>query len=225
MGPKAEILAFHGWGFDRNAWSAWQDYLAPCCRLQAFDRGYYGQPHDPVFSDPGSRKIIFAHSYGLHLCPPRELESCDLLVIFSGFIHFHQETPPLQKKSRLILKRMQERFATEPTAVMRDFMRRCYAPAAYEDHLSGKPDLNRLAEDLCLLGRSRVTTGTFCEVPRIQILHGAEDCIVPSWQGRALFEALRQHDARYHEIEGAGHGLPFSHMRKCWNILESVLMS
>lgn len=221
---KTEILAFHGWGFDPTAWSAWQPYLAPSCRLQTFDRGYYGQPHDPEFSGSSARKIIFAHSYGLHLCPPRHLESCDLLIIFSGFIHFHPETPRLQNKSRLILQRMQARFAIEPAAVIRDFMRRCYAPATCANYPSGAPDLNRLAEDLGLLECSRVSTAGLWQSPRIEILHGAEDRIVPIGQGRALFEALGHH-ARYNEIEGAGHGLPFSHTPQCWNILESVLKS
>lgn len=218
----AEILAFHGWGFDRNAWSVWQNYLAPSCRLQAFDRGYYGQPHDPGFSESDTRKIIFAHSYGLHLCPQRLLEFCDLLVIFSGFASFHPEAPRIQKKSRLILQRMQDRFAVDPEAVLRDFMRRCYAPEAYEGRPSGALDLDRLAEDLRLLGHSRISTATLEKVPCIQILHGAEDRIVPNGQGQALFEALQPH-AQYHEIEGAGHGLPFSHAPHCQSILEPVL--
>ncbi|MDN5835792.1 MAG: alpha/beta hydrolase [Nitrosospira sp.] len=223
MKLKAEILAFHGWGFDRSAWSVWQNYLAPSYRLQAFDRGYYGRPHDPVFSDPGSRKIIFAHSYGLHLCPPRQLESCDFLVIFSGFIHFHPETPRLQNKSHLILQRMQERFTIEPAAVIGDFMRRCYAPVTYENHLSGAPDLNRLADDLRLLAYSRISTAMIEKVRQIHILHGAEDWIVPKEQGRTLFETLRHRHAQYHEFEGAGHGLPFSHTAQCWSILEPVV--
>lgn len=222
MRQKTEILAFHGWGFDRNAWSVWQDYLAPSCRLQAFDRGYYGKPHEPEFNEPNTRKIIFAHSYGLHLCPSRQLESCDLLVIFNGFIHFHPEAPRLQKRSRLILQRMQARFALEPTAVIRDFMRRCYAPATYEDCLSSELGLNLLVEDLRMLGHSRISTAALEKVPRIQILHGTEDRIVPTEQGRALFEALRPY-AQYHKIQGAGHALPFSHTQQCWSILEPAL--
>lgn len=222
MRLQAEILAFHGWGFDRNAWSVWRDYLVPSCRLQAFDRGYYGQPHNSEFTEPDTRKIIFVHSYGLHLCPPRQLESCDLLVIFNGFIHFHPQSPRPQKRSRLILQRMQDRFAIEPVAVVGDFMRRCYAPAMYEDHLGSEPDLNRLAEDLRVLDQTRIAMTALEEVPYIQILHGTEDRIVPNRQGRALFEALRP-QARYHEIEGAGHGLPFSHTPHCWSILEPVL--
>lgn len=222
MGLKAEILAFHGWGFDRNAWNAWSPYLARSWRLQAFDRGYYGKPYDPVFSDPNARKIIFTHSYGLHLCPPRQLESCDLLVIFSGFLHFHPETPRLQGKSRLILQRMQEQFALEPEAVMRRFMQRCYAPDRYEDHLNGAFDRSRLAEDLYLLGRSRIAAAALEKVRRVIILHGGGDRIVPSLQGRSLFDTLHR-QVRYHEIEGAGHALPFSHIQQCWAILEPVL--
>lgn len=225
MELKTEILAFHGWGFDRTAWSVWQPYLAPFCRLQAFDRGYYGQPYEPMFNDPNARKIIFAHSYGLHLCPPTHLESCDLLVIFSGFSCFHPQAPRLQKKSRLILQRMQERFAIEPAAVIRDFMRRCYAPATYEDQLSCELDLNRLAEDLRLLDHSRICIATLERARRIYILHGTDDRIVPNQRGRALFETLQHNQVRYYEVEGAGHSLPFSHMRKCWDILVSVLES
>lgn len=224
MELKAEILAFHGWGFDRNAWSVWQSYLAPSCQLQAFDRGYYGEPYSPEFNDLNTRKIIFAHSYGLHLCPPRLLESCDLLIIFNGFIRFHPEAPRSQKKSRLILQRMQDRFALEPGAVIRDFMQRCYDPVAYQDCLGGEPDLNRLAEDLRLLGHSSISTATLEKARRIHILHGAEDRIVPNPQGQVLFEKLRHH-AQYHEIEGAGHGLPFSHTPQCRSILESALRS
>lgn len=222
MRLSAEILAFHGWGFDRNAWSVWQDYLAPFCRLQTFDRGYYGQPHNPEFSEPDARKIIFAHSYGLHLCPPRLLESYDLLVIFSGFISLHPEAPRLQKKSRLILQRMRNRFAIEPAAVICDFMQRCYAPATYEACLSSELDLNLLAEDLRLLDHSRISTAALEKARQIHILYGTEDRIVPAEQGHALFEALRPH-AQYHEVRGAGHGLPFSHMPQCRSILEPVL--
>ncbi|EAR20465.1 alpha/beta fold hydrolase [Nitrococcus mobilis] len=222
MGLKAEILAFHGWGFDCSAWSAWPLYLASFWQLQAFDRGYYGNSYDPVFSDPNARKIIFTHSYGLHLCPPRQLDFCDLLVIFSGFLHFHPQAPRLQGKSRLILQRMQEQFALEPGAVMRRFMRRCYAPAPYQDHLNREFDRSRLAEDLRLLDHSKMAVTTLERARRVIILHGSEDRIVPSSQGWALFDTLGP-QALYHEIEGAGHALPFSHAQQCWAILEPAL--
>ena len=224
MGLETEILAFHGWGFGAKAWDTWSPYLGDSCRLQAFDRGYYGKPCEPAFRFANTRKVIFAHSYGLHLCPGRQLQSCDLLVIFNGFLRFHPQAPRLEKKSRLILQRMQEQFVQAPEAVTQRFMQRCYQPARDEHGPAGALDRHRLAEDLHVLGHSEIAPATLEKARRVILLHGAEDRIVPASQGRALLATLPQR-TQYHEIEGAGHALPFSHTKQCWAVLESALRS
>lgn len=224
MGPETEILAFHGWGFDAKAWDTWSPYLGDSYRLHAFDRGYYGKPIDAAFRFPNTRKVIFTHSYGLHLCPPWQLKSCDLLVIFNGFLRFHPQAPRLEKKSRLILQRMQEQFAHAPEAVIHRFMQRCDQQARDEKWPAGELDRSRLAEDLHALGQSEIAPATVEKIRRVVLLHGTEDRIVPARQGDALFATL-SHQAQYHEIEGAGHALPFSHTGQCWTVLESALRS
>ena len=223
MALETEILAFHGWGFDAKAWDTWSPYLGDSCRLQAFDRGYYGATRDPVFRFANTQKVIFAHSYGLHLCPTWQLNSCDLLVIFNGFLSFHPQTPRLEKKSRLILQRMQEQFAHSPEAVIKRFMQRCYQPVRYEHCLKDAFARERLAEDLFVLGESEIAPAVLENGPRVLLLHGAEDRIVPVSQGRALCATFGR--ARFREIEAAGHALPFSHTGQCWAVLASALRS
>lgn len=222
MGVRTEIIAYHGWGFARDAWEGWQGYLEPGLRLKAFDRGYFGTPYLPEFERSGCRKIIFAHSYGLHLCPSRQIASCDLLVIFSGFLSFHPDAPRLDRKSRRIHRIMQDRFALEPSGVLLEFMRRCYAPVPYSGQMPGELDRLRLAGDLYSLGQSRICADLLGKAAQIHILHGSRDRIVPESKGRKLFENLPAH-ARYQVIEDAGHGLPFSHTQQCCSILEHVL--
>lgn len=112
-----EIIAYHGWGYDNSCWQNWQSLLPPSWKFQRFDRGYFDRPFLPTFNSPSATKIIFAHSFGLHLCPLNQLQQADYLILFSSFLRFHPETDRLKNRSMQILDRMIEQFQIQPSTL------------------------------------------------------------------------------------------------------------
>ncbi|NET52246.1 MAG: alpha/beta hydrolase, partial [Merismopedia sp. SIO2A8] len=99
----AEIIAYHGWGFDHICWADWVKYWSHRGHsVQCFDRGYWGQPSYPQFSDHlGSiPRMLLIHSFGFHLCPLEMIKAASQIIIFNSFLNFHPQEPRLQQRSR-----------------------------------------------------------------------------------------------------------------------------
>jgi pimeloyl-[acyl-carrier protein] methyl ester esterase len=212
----AEVIAYHGWGFDSTCWQAWeQHFRATGLRFQTFDRGYFGHPVEVKFER--STKILLAHSYGLHLCPIAHLQQADLLIIFNSFSEFHPQPESLKRRSQAMLKTMLNQLEANPQLVLKNFRSKCYFPQP-EEAIENKPyNLEKLIYDLNNLNKASITFDGLEQIPKI-VLHGAKDRIVSPHQGKALLNLLGN-NAQYIEIPDAGHALPFTHFQTCLSAL------
>jgi len=117
-----------------------------------------------------------------------------------------------------MLSQMMTQFEAHPQSVLETFRTKCYHPIPWER----SPDFNKtlnpelLLHDLTGLNACSLDIALLKKIPKILILHGAQDRIVSSEKGRELFEHLTD-NSQYIEIEQAGHGLPFTHVNACWS--------
>ncbi len=225
MSRNLEAIAYHGWGFDQSCWSDWKDLFARRkIHLETFDRGYFGLAQSPVFTEDCDQ-ILLTHSYGLHLCPIEQLRQTKLLVIISSFIDFHLHHERDKRRSQRVLQQMIQDCRQYPETVLTNFKIRCDSLLA--NPISSGLNIDLLVEDLQDLSVSCLNTQDLKQVPHILILHGAADRIVPCLKGQEMLENLQNHatssEINYFEIEGAGHALPFSHSKECWQIVSSYL--
>lgn len=221
--PIAEVIAFHGWGFDASCWDGWGSLLGKEITLHRADRGYFRRPKKtPVFSGSERPKIIFAHSFGLHCCSHNLIQEANMLVIFGGFLQFHPVAAQYKRRSRLVLNQMMNRIQGNPHKVLDDFYANSFYPNTPWNITGKEPDEQRLLEDLKKLDTSELEVPYLKSVDKICILHGFDDAIVPRRKGRELYDTF-QKQARYLEIKQAGHALPFTHSEQCWKFIKPEL--
>lgn len=240
----ADIIVYHGWGFDRTCWHDWGDrFTAQGHRVQTFDRGYLSGAIDaekeqfatPSFALPSFvedsvdnafdaqiiQRILILHSFGLHLCPIETIQQSDRVIIFGGFLCFHPEESRLNRRSKRVVGKMGDRLQTHPLEVLQQFWTNCYAPVSR-------------------LGKGATATPQV----NIQLLHQDLERLntVNSDETSHLLSALRQIPNRtmIHgeadqivplsqgakladavsapliTVPNAGHALPFSHPDQCW---------
>lgn len=208
------IIAYHGWGFAADCWAGWQRTMEQQgCRFQAFDRGYFGQAVTPDFAVSDFPRIIWAHSYGLHLCPVEQLQQADRLVLFGSFRDFHPVSLQ-RRRSEQMLQQMIERFVEEPQLVLNRFKTKSYHPVSWSEEnqeLSLNTDL--LLHDLRALNDCSLDLDLLRSLPQIGVLHGTADRIVPVAKSAELAAALPH--SQFFEIADAGHALPFTHPQLC----------
>ena len=218
---SAEVLAYHGWGYSSAAWQGWRNWLRQQqYQLKAFDRGYFGAPVQPQFSNSTTAKLIFTHSYGLHFCPASALREANLLVIFSSFRQFHPEHASLKKRSQQILQQMIIQFERQPNTVLQNFRAKCSQPIDNSEPAPNLINASLLYQDLHQLDSCSLDLLPLQQIPKIVVLHGAQDRIVSAATGKALANELA---ASYFEIESAGHALPFTQAATCQAILQPIL--
>ncbi len=219
--PQAEVIAYHGWAFDRQCWQAWRTKFAEQnIPLRAFDRGYFGAPTQPTFEYPDSQKIILAHSYGLHLCPYQLLRVADLVIVFGGFYRFHPRAPKAERRSRRVLQQMISQFDQAPDQVLQAFWQNCGLPQAQWLERSDKV-LQLLAHDLQDLDHSLLCIEFLARQPKVVVIHGREDAIAPLSQGQDLAKELCN-NAELIELSGP-HALPFTQLEQCWSAIQPHL--
>lgn len=215
-----EAIAFHGWAFNSTVWRAWERLFAGAgVVLKAFDRGYYGNPCAPLLSDNTTGRIVIAHSYGLHLCPPEIRRTADALIVFGGFSSFHPDREPARRRSAHLYDAMCAQFAHAPVKVLDAFFARCGCPESARRDITGEMDTDLLHRDLLDLGRSFIDLKGNPGNPAVLVLHGSEDRIVPVEKGRELASQIGTR-VSYCELTTAGHALPFTHSDECWHHIE-----
>ncbi len=213
---SSSIVAYHGWGFDRTCWQGWAARFGnESISFRAIDRGYFGA----AIGDKNLNKVIFVHSYGLHLCPIADLQQAELLVIFSSFQTFHPHKESAKRRSQQILQQMLMQLENRPELVLDNFRQKCDLPSAQIQ--TDSLNLDRLVEDLEDLGCCAIDLNLLAILPQIVVFHGAGDRIVPVQKGQELAKALS--NSLYFEIAEAGHALPFTHLEQCWSILQQVM--
>jgi pimeloyl-[acyl-carrier protein] methyl ester esterase len=219
---KTEIIAYHGWGFDARCWNKWPEVFSSTCRFKAFNRGYYSTWQEQQFSADANRRVVFTHSFGLHLCPLEVLAQTDLLIVFSGFLAFHPQAAQLRRRSRLVLNQMIQQFEEHPQQVLHRFFENAYEPQSPSNLPQGTINEQLLLSDLKMLNVNTMSIQRLNTIPKICILHGRKDRIVPCSKGRELDAAL-QTNTRYFEVRDAGHAMPFTHVEQCQAFIESEL--
>ncbi|MDR8392327.1 alpha/beta hydrolase [Aliifodinibius sp. S!AR15-10] len=222
MKTDTKLLAWHGWGFDRTCWEPWRDLVSDQYLMEIWDRGYWGNQHAVEADETSEPKVLFAHSFGLHMCPDEQLRSADLLVIFGGFREFHPAAAQFRRRSKLILNKMSRTLQEHPEQVLEEFMENAYKPDA-PPSINGKEcKPQKLLDDLQALNRSTLNIEPIKNAQKICILHGSSDSIVPKAKGRELYDIF-QGQASYFEVKDAGHALPFTHMEQCWAFIKPEL--
>lgn len=220
---ETEVIAFHGWGFDRNCWQWWQEHFTQQgSRFQAFDRGYFSNPLQPTFTDSNSTQIILAHSYGLHLCPIDLLQQADFLVILNSFLSFHPTAKAERRRSQLVLQQMIRQFEQSPEVVLQNF----YRQSGYSQPCIDFQKINYqlLLEDLQQLNEAKLGVSCLESIPKILVFHSSDDRIVAASQSQEFLTAL-SHSCELISIFHAQHALPFTHAAECWSRLRSTLYS
>ena len=211
-----ELITYHGWGFRPDIWKGWERRLPDELSVRHADRGYYDQPVIPEFHANADRKVILAHSFGLHWCPAEQLEEADHLILLCGFLRFHPREGQQERRSRLLLRQMMSRFVREPGGVIEDFYRNVYAPEPCPLEPPDSAELNheRLLEDLAMLDADGLPFERVSAAGSCTIIHGSEDRIVSREKSRELYSMLPDR-ARYFEVRHAGHAVGFTHTEEC----------
>jgi pimeloyl-[acyl-carrier protein] methyl ester esterase len=217
--PHIHIIAYHGWGISKDAWKPWQKFFSDSIQFDAADRGYFGKPFKPIFNPSCNKKVVFAHSFGLHWCDQALLKEADLLVLFSGFLKFHPEPKKQEQNSILKLQQMMGRFVEKPVEVLQTYYKDLFHPNKPLAIPEGSLNHELLLEDLSLLHTSEIGLQILHQVPFIKIFHGSEDKIIPKKSARDLYHQLR-HRSQYYEILHKGHSLAFTDADSCYPILK-----
>jgi len=218
-----EIIAVHGWAFDRHIWKNLQNQLPEVLTWISWDRGYFHEPIEAQFTTRSSKKVLMAHSFGLHLLKPIWIEKADMLVVISGFRDFHPGTPQYRKRSKAVIQSMLRELNENPAEVLKKFYGQCYKPKEPPSPFNEQKnkDMKLLIEDLDLLNMSQLGN-KIKSIPEVCILHGTDDNIVPHTKGRELFNFFGE-EANYYEIRNAGHSLPDTQATMCSNFIEPLI--
>lgn len=206
-----DVVAQHGWGFGAGCWDRWREVLPASFALHCPDRGYFG-PAATVAARP---RIVLAHSLGSHLLPP-SLWTADLIAIISGFHRFHSPHARQVQRSRRTVELMLARLEREPAALLADFYARCGAPPARRQ--PKVIDAAILRRDLHLLQESVLEPAAIPAAARVLILHGRRDRVAPVERAEELSALLPNSVLTI--VEEAGHALPLTHPRACWEHVE-----
>ena len=209
-----DVVAQHGWGFGAWCWDCWRDVLPAGFELHCPDRGYF----DPAVVVAAQPRIVLAHSLGLHLLSPQLCAAAELIVVISGFHSFHSSCARQARRSRRTVEQMLVRLEREPAALLTDFYARCDAPP--DSRWPGAIDVGSLRRDLQLLQESVLELTVIPAAAQVLILHGSRDRVVPVERAEELNELLSNSEIAI--VAEAGHALPLTHARACWERVERV---
>jgi pimeloyl-[acyl-carrier protein] methyl ester esterase len=237
---RVEIILQHGWGFDSRVWNSWIPQLCALTRtviVHTGERGYYGAPAlAPTFVDSKSYKVVVAHSLGFHLLRPEVLAEANAIYLLAGFLSFHPEDQLSNKRSKRITRAMREKLCQNPNAVLRDFLKLCYASnkdlsnrenavplctVASEEFV----DKQRLLEDLDILDHNDLLSeaATIKEDATLCLFHGTADRVVSPDKSIEIATVL--HNAKLVLLENATHALPTTHSALCVETLKNSLIN
>lgn len=225
---KAQILAYHGWGFDHSFWDLLKIELGGNYKLKAANRGYFGDESDPEWDASHSElpKIVIAHSYGLHWCPEERIKRADSLLLVNSFTHFHPRKAVEFKASKRLTKALMTSLTKEPEIGLNEFRQLAYLPskAPKFEHDLKHADLDLLQNDLADLDRDNHLISHLQKTKSIRIIHGRSDQIVSINLARRMQKEFFP-SSRILEVEEGGHMLPQTHSTVVANQIESMAES
>lgn len=183
-----------------------------------------GQTDEKTDSAPGHRLpglVLVCHSLGLHFLSQDLLVQAGILVIISGFAHFHGQDHADGRFTRKHIKKMLARLEIDPSGLISDFYRDCDCQD-WPVH-QGMMDTSRLTEDLWLLDQSRLDEKRCRQFPATLLLHGQDDRIVRPERAEELASWIARSQVTI--VDGAGHGLPFTHPSLCLDLIDDFATS
>jgi hypothetical protein len=217
-----EIKFIHGWGFDASFWRHWQFPTLDTVKLTGLDRGYFGRIQPLTdFAKDARFKTLIVHSFGLHLAPPTLLAECDLLVAISSFLSIHPTGSALKQSQRLV-EGMKEKLISKPVEVLNNFYERCGMVPRNSNHPSDI-DVPLLMMDLEHLNEASLDISRLSQIPKVLILHGVQDRIVPASKSSQLNQLLP--NSLLYMCDGAEHALPYIQSDWCRYIVQKHIES
>jgi len=217
-----QVIAIHGWSRDSNTWQGWTEQFRESEWLwQSTERGYGDIPAlTPKWmhcseKDCYQRRVVIAHSLGLHLIKSEVLEKATDIVLLGSFSQFI----PNGIESRYLktaLKSMQKQLGTPAEVKMlKSFLQKACQPQAFNTvppgpitkGLSSKGRI-KLQADLELLVQTHKLPSSMPTQSRVLIVQGEEDSIVVPSTRNSLREDLNKHlenAPTNWNIAGAGH--------------------
>ena len=225
-----QLIAMHGWAGDSHGWAPWrQACQARGWSWQSGDRGYgyLGQVEPHWNEEPpkaSQRRVVIAHSMGVHLLPAEVLSQADAVVLLASFGRFIPEGKA-GRPMRLAIEAMAGQLRSERGETMlADFLARAAAPAdpallsptPFDSGLSAI-GRQRLSHDLDALARTSGLPDGFPHQARVLLVEAGSDQIVAREATEALAACLPQADRI--ALQGAGHcflGSPVLPMALAW---------
>jgi pimeloyl-ACP methyl ester carboxylesterase len=213
-----ELYLIHGWGFDNQIWNNWLPHIDKNISTYIFDRGYFkNKKQDFSFNISSRSKIVITHSFGLHYLTKQHFNQIHLLVLISGFRHFHAhaQNEQLSKKQIVLMK---HKLVVDPTEVLKNFYSRCGIDNRIVPMLI---NCELLYEDLLALDMHQTDLDDLKSVPRILLLQGNQDHIVPAEHSIQLNKHLS--NSKLFLNDTAEHALPFTDHIWCINTIQALL--
>ena len=225
-----QLIAMHGWAGDSHGWAPWhQACQARGWTWQSGDRGYgslsQAEPHwNEEPPKASQRRVVIAHSMGVHLLPAEVLSQADAVVLLASFGRFIPEGKA-GRPMRLAIEAMAGQLRSERGETMlADFLARAAAPAdpallsptPFDSGLSAI-GRQRLSHDLDALARTSGLPDGFPHQARVLLVEAGSDQIVAREATEALAACLPQADRI--ALQGAGHcflGSPVLPMALAW---------
>ncbi len=219
-----QVIAMHGWSGDSSGWQRWKEFFRSKAWVwESYERGY-GETakYSPNWkASPSSaikdRRVVIAHSLGLHLIDNQVLKNCTDLVLmnsFSKFIPDGIQSRPI----KAALKGMQSSLGTDnEKEMLHKFLNKaCFpedkklmppSPITKGLSLNGR---KQLQGDLQLLIESKNLPTSLQATTKVLVINGKNDNIISTSTRNLLIKDLIHHlDSKpvLWEIDNAGHSL------------------
>ena len=211
-----QLIAMHGWAGDARGWGPFQAaWTSRGWLWQCGDRGYGTHPPQSVaWLESGPRRVVIAHSLGLHLLPTALLEQAEAVVLLASFGRFVPEGNGGRRlrSAMAIMTNQLGGTLAEAEAMLHTFLERAAAPQSpsllppgINAAPLGEAGRQRLTEDLALLASTAGLPPSFPAHAKVLIVEGGEDQIVLPEARQLLRAALPAADTLV--LAGIGHCL------------------
>ena len=211
-----QILAMHGWAGHASAWSHWRNcFEQRGATWNSADQGYGGgEPVPKAWVQDPARKVLIAHSLGLHLLPESVLEQATAAVLLGSFSAF----VPDGRAGRAVAVALQGMQAALGTDQELPMLERFLDKGASPHPRSALPP-TPLLQGLTVLGRQRLQQDldllAHCQtLPRgwprnipVLVVQGERDAVVPAASAQRLIDDLGHQPLTLHREPEWGHAL------------------
>ena len=194
-----QAITMHGWAGDASNWRHWREELmAAGWHWSDGERGYGDlPPRVPHWHPEPGRRLLIAHSLGLHLLNDSVIETATDVVLLGSFGRF----VPSGRAGRAIRAGLAGMAAALGSSEETGMLERFLARAAQPLPLSALPPSpllggvtaagrSRLAADLNLLQECSELPAAFPADARVLVVQGELDAIVPASSQQELTAAL-----------------------------------